>query len=311
MKDCLLTPLISLSKEKYPIEWSEEFLLGSLLDVEIGFGTGEFLIAEAINNPGRNYVGIEQNWERIVKTLKVITRLHKEGKPLNNIRILRIDATVAFERLFAQKSINSIYCLYPCPWPKKGHIKNRLFSCSFLKLLNSRLKVGGDLRIVTDFYLYFEWVIEQSEDAGFSVLTNRVKPKYNTKFELKWCEGGQEEFFEIKMHKKSHVNVIERQGVELKTYKVKDFAYDNFSFENKKGEISVILKDKLFDKDNKRAMIYVIVSEQNLTQHLWVSIIKGKDFWYIARAEGQKFFATPAISEAIKLIYEAAKLSSE
>ncbi len=203
---CSFKSLVSPFEQKKPINWDRQFGRRAPVDVEIGFGMGEVLMRTARQSPDRNFIGIEQHWERICKTLRAMTREQSADPAVfGNIRIVRVDARVVFERLFASRSVDTIYCLFPCPWPKKGHVKHRLFAHDFLRLLNNRLKKNGSLRIVTDFYSYFEWMLEQAKNTGFQVKAKTVEPQYDTKFERKWQGEGQEEFFEIDLLKKKHI----------------------------------------------------------------------------------------------------------
>jgi len=303
----LLDPLVSLFDISRPVDWKEVFNRDVPLDVEIGFGIGEFLARRTTDFPERNIVGIEQIWERTYKALKKI----KDLSPYRFIKILHIDAWVAFERLFDLKTIDKIFCLYPCPWPKKGHIKHRLFSHDFLKLLNSRLKNGGEITLVTDFYPFFEWVLNESLETGFTVKTKKISPQYDTKFERKWIGGGQEQFFEIYFKKVEHQNVNSKRDEDLRVYKIKNFDSKTFQFSDYKEDIAVIFKDMLFDDEQERAMIHLIVSEEHLVQHFWVSVKKEKDHWIIAKAEGQNFFPTTGVAKAIELVFESAQHSCE
>jgi len=309
-KYCSFKPLISPHSLKKPINWGEQFSRRAPLNVEIGFGMGEVLTRVAEASPEKNFVGIEQHWERVCKTLRVMTKQRSiaPGGP-ENIRILKVDARVVFERLFASKSVDTVYCLFPCPWPKKGHIKHRLFSNDFLRLLNNRLKKGGTLKIVTDYYPYFEWVLGQVKRAGFQAQTKTTQPQYDTKFERKWREEGQEEFFELNLHKKRHIEVPLKKDVALKSYKLNNFDIDHLQLNDEKGDVSVIFKETIFDKDKQKAMIHTLVAEEHLTQHFWIAVIKKQNAWRVARAEGQNFFPTPGIAMALALVYEAAKKS--
>ncbi len=309
-KTCCLKPLVSFEDIKFPICWKDQFSREAPLVVEIGFGMGEVLLRNAQSFPENNYIGIEQHWERIYKTLQSVTRVNDSLKArvlVENIKILKIDARFALEAFFNERSISSIYCLFPCPWPKKGHIKHRLFSSAFLKLLNSRLVDKGDVRIVTDFYPYLEWVGEQIEDTGFKLDHRPIKPQFQTKFEKKWVAEGQEEFFEYHLQKVKHQSQPVPQVEEMKIYKINSFDFKKFDFVDVKSEVSVILKEKVYDELQKKAMLRLIVSEKNLTQPLWVNIIKKDDCWSIKKGEGQIFFPTPGIAKAIELIYLAAK----
>src|SRR3989338_11217816 len=160
----VLEPIIPCHQIQRPISWQEQFGRQAQLDVEVGFGLGEFLIRSARKNPQRDYVGIEQNWERICKALESIAKIKGTAGPraLSNIRILKVDARLAFERLFHPESIEKVYCLFPCPWPKKAHVRHRLFSADFLRLLNSRLKPRGEVKILTDFLAFVQWIEGQT-----------------------------------------------------------------------------------------------------------------------------------------------------
>ncbi len=303
-----LNPLILPTHSEFPLDWYQHFGRKAPIDVEIGFGCGEVLVRLAQEHPERNFVGIEQHWERIYKTLKTITKIN-EATPnkIKNIKILRMDARVAFERVFAGESIDHIYSLFPCPWPKKGHIKHRLFSQDFLQLLNSRLKQGQDVKIVTDFHPYFEWIQEHIQQTGFQVQADITKTQYDTKFERKWKEEGQEEFYELRLVKQEHKDISLKEGTPLKSYKLDNFDSSRFSMENETGEVSVVFKDMIFDPERQKAMVLVIVAEPDMTQHLWVVIMKKQGTWRICRADGQNFFPTPGIARALECVYLAAE----
>ena len=309
---CSFKPLICAHALGKPIDWNEQFGRCAPLDVEIGFGMGEVLMRMAQTSPGRNFVGVEQHWERISKTLRSITKQQLASpNTLDNIRILRVDARVVFERLLAPKSIDMVYCLFPCPWPKKGHVKHRLFANDFLRLLNNRLKTGGKLNIVTDFPPYFEWILSQTKRTGFQVETQTIQPRYDTKFERKWREAGQEEFLELNLQKKRHIEIPLKEDVALKSYTLTHFHAERLTLDDVKGDVSVIFKDMIFDQDKQKVMIRVLVAEEHLTQHFWITIRKKQNSWRLARAEGQNFFPTPGIAHALAVVYEAASKTSK
>ena len=106
-KNCSFESIVSPYALKRPINWEEQFSRCASIDVEIGFGMGEVLMQMARRSPDRNFIGIEQHWERVYKTLRAITR-EQDNDPntLKNIRVLKVDAHVVFERLFAQKTID-------------------------------------------------------------------------------------------------------------------------------------------------------------------------------------------------------------
>src|SRR3990167_7377301 len=121
----VLEPIIPCHQIQRPISWQEQFGRQAPLDVEAGFGLGGVLIRRGRENPRRDDVGIEQNWERICKALESIAKNKGAAGPraLSNIRILKVDARLAFERLFHPEGIEKFYCLFPCPWPTKAHVR--------------------------------------------------------------------------------------------------------------------------------------------------------------------------------------------
>jgi tRNA (guanine-N7-)-methyltransferase len=274
--------------------------------VEIGCGLGEFLTRTATASPEKNFVGIELEWKRLVKTLRKV-----ESSGLNNVRVFRLDAVVVFERLFAPRSIAKVYCLFPCPWPKKKHTKHRLFSRNFLRLLNSRLASGGELLLVTDHYPYVEWIRGQLRSTGLELAERKIAPQFDTKFERKWTAGGQREFFEMYFKKKRHIDVPLKEDAAVRKFYEKDFSADRFHVQDHKGEVIVISKDFLFDEKRKRAMVNLLVSEENLTQNVWISIAKAGDRWRISLPRGGIVFPTAGINKALELVAQAVRKTAK
>ena len=225
----------------------------------------------------------------------------------DNIRVLDIDARVAFDRLFAERSIDHLYCLFPCPWPKKGHVKNRLFARAFQNMLNNRLKDGAQIYFVTDHQPYFDWVCEEVDQQYFQIETSSIAPQFDTKFERKWMAEGQKEFFELVLTKQKHFDHVIAKDVEVKSFVLKDFDPNQFSFKNVLGPINIIFKDHLYDAEQQCFKAMFIVSEQHLTQYFWVTIMKKKGQWRIFKSDGQKFFPTPGIVQTLEEVNKQIK----
>lgn len=301
--DISVRPVIFHYQGQRPIDWSQDFGTKKPLDVEVGFGLGEFLLQMADECPDRNFVGIEQDWERVKKTLRKIG-LRYQTTGVDNIRLLLVDATVALERLFEPLTIHRLFCLFPCPWPKKGHIKYRLFSENFFKLVNSRLIPEGEVRIVTDAVRYYEWVLEQIPSTGFKTTTRTIGPRFDTKYEKKWVQGGQKEFYEIALVKQGHIPVPVLEDRALKVYFAKRFNPDRFEFDAVVSDMTIALKDFMFDAERKKAMVHLVVAEKTITQHLWVMVAHSAKGWRVSKAEGHTVLPTRGVAEAIRCVYE-------
>ncbi len=83
------------------------------LALEIGFGGGEHLAAQAKANPDRGFIGCEPFVNGVAKLLAAIER---EG--LTNIRVHPDDARDVLERLPAA-SLDAAYVLFPDPGPRR------------------------------------------------------------------------------------------------------------------------------------------------------------------------------------------------
>lgn len=283
-----------------PVRWAEVFKRKAPLEVEIGFGTGEYLARTAAASPGCDFIGIEENVERIHKTLRKI-----EADKIKNVRLLHVDARLAMERLFSPRSIARIHCLFPCPWPNKNQVKHRLFANAFIRLLNNRLVSGGKIDLVTDHDEYADWVKGQSARTGFKMAFETIRPRFDTKFERKWREAGQEEFFSLAFTKTKHV--IRRAGKEqeLKVYFFDRFDPAAFHFEDVKGNPSVIFKEFFFDERRHQGMVHLLVAEEYLQQHLWAKIVKtAHKGWCLAVADGSLLIPTSGVVKALEKLYQ-------
>lgn len=285
-----------------PIAWSNQFGSAGPLEIEIGCGNGEFLARQALEARGRNFLGIEQSWECIQRASR---KIFQAGVP--NARLVQADVRVALERLFARESVDGMCALFPCPWPKKAHVKHRLFSSDFLRLANSRLKAKGALKIVTDFKPYYQWVLEQSEKTGFAVKTKAVAPSYGTKYERKWMGQGQKDFFEIIFSKTKDIDVPVKEDAVLKSYALENFDPDKFAFEDAHGAAAVVLKEFVYDPKRKTAILRLLVAEGPLVQNLWVAIVYKDKQWLIVPAQGNKFIPSDGIAQALALVYQACR----
>ncbi len=296
-----------------PIFWEQAFGRRAPLVVEIGCGLGEFLVRTARTERNHNFVGIEQDWKRVKKTLRKIEFFYCKNQmpPFNNIRVIQTDAAVAFERLFVPLSLNKIFCLFPCPWPKQKHSKYRLFSRDFLKLLNSRLMMQGEVQIVTDHEPYCDWIIGELSSTGFDYQKQIVQPRFETKFERKWTQAGQKEFFQLSLVKAEHQDVAVTKDVELKTYRVEEFDPDHFHLDEIAEDIVVVPKEFLYDVQRKKGMARLLVSEKGLTQQVWISIEKVVRGWLIAKTEGHTVLPTSGVARALHHVYQAAKCASD
>lgn len=134
------------------------------LEVEIGFGSGEFLLGRATAHPERRFLGFEVKRELCRDVVRAI-----EAAGLRNVWISDDDARWALPQLDLCGRVAVVHVLYPDPWWKRRHHAKRLFRLPFVELVHSLLEPGGLLHVRTDVEGYAQ-LIEQvvAEHGGFS-----------------------------------------------------------------------------------------------------------------------------------------------
>lgn len=293
-----LNALIPWRQVQRPIAWPKRFGRTAPIEVEIGFGNGEYLVRHALNHPQRDFIGIELEWASIQRCLRKIAQAG-----LTNVRLMQIHAQTAFDRLFCPGMIDRVYALFPCPWPKQRHIKHRLFSHAFLNLVNSRLAWQGELQIVTDDDAYGRWVEEQSCKTGFACERHAVAATFSTKYERKWQAKGQLFFYELSLVKQRSTSIPLREDKEVQVHRVQAFDPEQFHPLDQQGEITIRFKDLIYDPQQMRAMQWVYIYEDNLGQDVWIDIVQSGDGWLIRPARGCSFIPTEGLQQALDLIY--------
>ncbi|HEY0146925.1 MAG: tRNA (guanine(46)-N(7))-methyltransferase TrmB [Methylovirgula sp.] len=130
--------------------------------LEIGFGGGEHLAAEAAAHPDEGFIGCEFFENGVVKVLTLIA--HKD---LDNVRLYQGDAGAIVDAL-PQQSLAGAYLLYPDPWPKRRQRKRRFLSDTMLKRLARIMRPGAEIRFATDIDDNSGWTLARvSESPDF------------------------------------------------------------------------------------------------------------------------------------------------
>ena len=121
--------------------------------LEIGFGGGEHLIAQAEAFPEVGFIGCEPFVNGMAKALAAI-----EARKLSNIRLHFGDAAALIAWLPAG-ALAGIDLLYPDPWRKRRHWKRRFVQAERLDALARLLAPGGVFRFATDWADYASWTL--------------------------------------------------------------------------------------------------------------------------------------------------------
>ena len=130
------------------------------LVMEIGFGGGEHLAAQAETKPQIGFIGCEPFLNGVAKLLNRIQQYN-----LQNIRIHDEDARDLIE-LMPDNCLAGIYLLYPDPWPKKKHHKRRFVNSENLHHLHRLLQPDGMFYFASDIPDYVSWALMHLRDHG-------------------------------------------------------------------------------------------------------------------------------------------------
>lgn len=121
--------------------------------LEIGFGAGEHLAAQAAAHPEVGLLGVEFFVDGVASMLRYI-----EEQDLSNVRLHRGDGRAVLEAL-PDASMARVFLLHPDPWPKRRHARRRFVQPQTLDQFARVLPAGGELRIATDHPAYLDWTL--------------------------------------------------------------------------------------------------------------------------------------------------------
>lgn len=173
--------------EIYP-EISGEGLFHSSqsLHLEIGCGTGEYLVGLAKSNPNEQYVGIETSTRSIYYAIDLANK-----NALDNIRFIQADFKDTY-KLIPENAFKSIILHFPDPNYGQKHFKHRIFDPKFLDKMDFALVAEGLISVVTDQEDFFFDMLKIAEsDSRFSKtheerFLNEFNSEFKSRFQRAW-----------------------------------------------------------------------------------------------------------------------------
>jgi tRNA (guanine-N7-)-methyltransferase len=157
--------------------------------LEIGFGGGEHLAAQAASHPGIGFIGCEPFINGVSMLLVLL-----DEQQIGNVRIVNEDARLLLRALPAA-SIDRAFLLFPDPWPKRRHEGRRFVNPEALDLLARVLADGAEFRVATDHAILQEWMPARlAEHPAFELVTRaetRPDDWPPTRYEAKALKAGR------------------------------------------------------------------------------------------------------------------------
>ena len=130
--------------------------------MEIGCGTGDFMIEIARCRPDLNFLAVDIYNKGCLKTCRKIDR-----NDLTNVRVLRMEACHLLTHYLEPASLQALYINCPDPWPKKRHRQRRLVNRDFILLVRRSLALTGELFFCTDYADYARQVLDLFPFPGY------------------------------------------------------------------------------------------------------------------------------------------------
>jgi len=129
------------------------------LEVEIGFGRGDFLLDRARRHPQTWLIGYETKTKATRLMLQRVERYR-----VANLWLSDDDCRFNLPRIVPDGRVDVVHILFPDPWWKAQHKVKRLFSPPFVDLLAAKLRPGGLLFFKSDVQEYgalVRYLVEQ------------------------------------------------------------------------------------------------------------------------------------------------------
>jgi tRNA (guanine-N7-)-methyltransferase len=123
--------------------------------LEIGFGGGEHMAAQAARHPRVLILGAEPFVNGVASAVR-----HVDEQALGNVRLHDGDVRELVARL-PDASLARVFILFPDPWPKTRQQKRRLVQPELVADLARTLKPGGRLRFASDVASYVDQALER------------------------------------------------------------------------------------------------------------------------------------------------------
>ena len=110
---------------------------------------------------------------------------------LSNVVVIRADARPIVNLFLPDRSVAAYHVYFPDPWPKKRHLKHRLFSKHLICGFQRTLVDGGVVSVASDVPDYAATILAMLTDAGFQRLPQMPDGATQSNFGRKFDKAGK------------------------------------------------------------------------------------------------------------------------
>ena len=156
-----LWPHYGIENRETVLDFDDHFERSAEVIVEVGLGKGESTWRMALEEPEKNFIGIEVHEPGVGQLLMAL-----EEHAIENVRIVCGDAVPFLQNRITPGSLAGVRIYFADPWPKKRHHKRRIIQSEFVSQLARCISGGGILHMATDWQPYADHILEVMQSSS-------------------------------------------------------------------------------------------------------------------------------------------------
>jgi tRNA (guanine-N7-)-methyltransferase len=143
------------SDDGLPFDWDRVFGRTAPRILDIGCGTGQFVIDSAAARPDRDHLGIE-----LLRPLVQQAARRAKELGLRNVRFAAIDAVAFLGERISVDSIDEIHVYHPQPYVDPAEVHLGMLTAAFFESAWQALRGRGILVLQTDNKKYGKYILD-------------------------------------------------------------------------------------------------------------------------------------------------------
>lgn len=132
--------------------------------IELGCGQADYSINLALNNPEKNFIGIDRKPNRLWNASRNATAMNAKNV------VFLISYVEKLEEIFKQIKAEEIWITFPDPYPRNGSLKKRLTHPRFLSIYKNILTENGKVNLKTDDETLYKYTLKIIQEENLKLL---------------------------------------------------------------------------------------------------------------------------------------------
>lgn len=132
--------------------------------IELGCGQADYSINLALNNPEKNFIGIDRKPNRLWNASKNASAMNAKNV------VFLISYVEKLEEIFKQIKAEEIWITFPDPYPRNGSVKKRLTHPRFLSIYKNILTENGKINLKTDDETLYKYTLKIIQEENLKLL---------------------------------------------------------------------------------------------------------------------------------------------